>query len=628
MEAEGITSQPAQSRRTKRSRTVCYRCHEKKIRCDLKLVSSLPLKYSQCSYCDSADVTCVFRPSQKGKRLKKKRSGAPEISQSHQATAEFAEQALASAAGAESLGILSPSAAISNAIYARGNVENDDNASRSFANDTDGNQATQTIDRIPPALQQGNIETFLEMGYPWFPIVDVEDKALGVAANKIDSLLLQHALALFAGRLREPLRPHASPEEHYRRARELMYSDPDVRPLDRIRAAILLHWCTSSQTETSSIDNSFWWSGVAIRLAQDAGLHREPKAGHEQASVKRRIWWTIYARDRLISLQQGRPSTINDDFCDVLPPTLADFPSDKTPEAQIFTNWVRLSVIMGRVHKILFTSRRTGVCVPTVAIAEQLTEWVNATHPLVPLPISKDRTVSFDRDVHLLYLPYLTTISLVYLNTSKNKLPQASVPAVIAASCVARIFEDFSARGSLRFISEQSGWFIAIAILSLLHVRALEFLRPQATTDLNLLRTALKHTASIWPSARSLDAGIERLLGSDARSNHNDASSAHPSHHYPTPSPASSGRTPSFLEDLCAGDGVQWARFFPFVTNQTSSLIDIVLTECRSSFPELWLGTSMSEDWTGQFNELLEIYGSLPLDESFALSGRDWDLQV
>ena len=272
----------------------------------------------------------------------------------------------------------------------------------------------------------------------------------------------------------------------------------------------------------------------------------------------------------------------------------------------------------------MFISRRNGAAIPTISIAQQLTEWIDSTHPNVPLPISKERTAPFDRDVHLLYLPYLTTISLVYLNTHRHRLPQASVPAVIAASCVARVFEDFLARGFWSFITEQSGWFIAIAILSLLHVRSLTFLQPQAMAHIRLLRAALKHVAEIWPSARRLEAGIDRLLGPDASDSQGRASHVNTSSSIPTPSQPSTNRSPSFLEELCAGDGVQWARFFPFVTKDTSPLIAIILTECRSSFPELWPDI----DCTGQFNELLEHYGSFPLDEAFTLSATDWDLQV
>ena len=164
-----------------------------------------------------------------------------------------------------------------------------------------GNQSHNTndnvsIDNIPLALQQSNIETFFKMAYAWFPILHPDADAASTA--DVRSPLLRHALALFAGRLRPPLTPHATHEEHYQRARYLFYNVDQADPLDRIRAAMLLHWCSSTPPGGPSLDSSFWWAGVAIRLAQDIGLHREPKQGDANSSINRCIWWTLYVSAR------------------------------------------------------------------------------------------------------------------------------------------------------------------------------------------------------------------------------------------------------------------------------------------------------------------------------------------
>jgi hypothetical protein len=64
-------------------------------------------------------------------------------------------------------------------------------------------------------------------------------------------------------------------------------------------------------------------------MAQSMGLHVEPRGSRDRSPLetekRRRVWYSIYVLDRLLSLQLGRPPAINDDDCDVsLPSRAAD----------------------------------------------------------------------------------------------------------------------------------------------------------------------------------------------------------------------------------------------------------------------------------------------------------------
>lgn len=54
-------------------------------------------------------------------------------------------------------------------------------------------------------------------------------------------------------------------------------------------------------------DSAWWWTGLAIKYAQQLGLHREPKGlrdvseSHAQG-LQRRIWWTLF-----VSRLAGKP---------------------------------------------------------------------------------------------------------------------------------------------------------------------------------------------------------------------------------------------------------------------------------------------------------------------------------
>ena len=48
-------------------------------------------------------------------------------------------------------------------------------------------------------------------------------------------------------------------------------------------------------------DAAWWWTGLAIKYAQQMGLHREPRITAEVEDIaiqglKRRIWWTLFVR--------------------------------------------------------------------------------------------------------------------------------------------------------------------------------------------------------------------------------------------------------------------------------------------------------------------------------------------
>ncbi|CEG84917.1 hypothetical protein RMATCC62417_18660 [Rhizopus microsporus] len=72
-------------------------------------------------------------------------------------------------------------------------------------------------------------------------------------------------------------------------------------------------------------DTGHWIiAGLAIRLAQDLGLHidcSQWKIPPYEIELRRRIWYTCYFVDRWIGAQLGRPLSIIDDDFDVILPT-------------------------------------------------------------------------------------------------------------------------------------------------------------------------------------------------------------------------------------------------------------------------------------------------------------------
>lgn len=154
----------------------------------------------------------------------------------------------------------------------------------------------RSIDNIPHRLQEGHLDVFFEYAVTWCPVLDRETFASDPSLNQ--SLLLRHALALCSTQIKPPLLNHTPSLEHYNRAKELFYTNYEPSPLVRIIATMLFYWWSAEAPNVVSLDNTSWWNGTAIRLAQQIGLHYESPSsrlelGGDSPGLRRRVWWTL-----------------------------------------------------------------------------------------------------------------------------------------------------------------------------------------------------------------------------------------------------------------------------------------------------------------------------------------------
>ena len=286
----------------------------------------------------------------------------------------------------------------------------------------------------------------------------------------------------------------------------------------------------------------------------------------------------LQARERLTAICQGRPCTINLNDCNVVRPSLEDFgPAPVDPRAHVFIQWVRLCDIIGRVGQHL--SRNIENSFPAV-LAQELIEWVHNLPEQLKLPIGSNRTRSFDRDIHKLHLPYLTTITILHMHHRsqhpQQPLPEVYTTAISSASCVARIFKDILARGHVRFLGAIATWYVGVALVALLHTQQIGCLAKNGAEDIGTLRTALNELASLWPTAAIFVRGFERMKAFDKLHEvvAQSQSSLNPNAQEVRDASAIGDSTSTMaLSDLNWMHGIDWRSYFPFMTAQTSGLL-------------------------------------------------------
>ncbi|KJR86250.1 uncharacterized protein SPSK_02247 [Sporothrix schenckii 1099-18] len=151
-------------------------------------------------------------------------------------------------------------------------------------------------------------------------------------------------------------------------------------------------------------DGQAWYLvGQAVRVAHSIGLHRqvgadaasrsaEPEPEPEPGpTLQSRVWWSLYALEKLMELETGRPSAIPND--EPLPPLPLLQPTPTADPASIFTPWVALSTILGQISRRLYVQKPASAVVLLTEIA-QLDEQLQAWSAGLPEPLKPGYDVS------------------------------------------------------------------------------------------------------------------------------------------------------------------------------------------------------------------------------------------
>lgn len=208
--------------------------------------------------------------------------------------------------------------------------------------------------------------------------------------------------------------------------------------------------------------------GLAIRIAQTIGLHVErghmqnhPSVGHIEMEMQRRTWHSLYALDRLLSVQLGRPSAIRNEDCSVrLPSRLDDTEfdtlNDSIPQPQdnepkngcYFIAVIKLSAILRHVMRDIYPpanieynddmlQRTSRLDAEVLAWKSQLPRWLrfDLGHTFERSAVLKTQrnmlAVKFHHIRTLIHRPYLCLPWLQRNNDNIKSLLDSNAPRVV-----------------------------------------------------------------------------------------------------------------------------------------------------------------------------------------------------
>ncbi|KAI8635952.1 fungal-specific transcription factor domain-containing protein [Parasitella parasitica] len=351
---------------------------------------------------------------------------------------------------------------------------------------------------LPPKdLSEHLIRLYFKHFYPFLPLFYKRQLFSTIDHPTIEPVapLLLNAIYAVASRISPDVRVRSNPASpdtagdiFFERAEKLLDESYDTPSISTVQALLLL---ASHQHGAMKSARAWLYSGMAFRMAQDLGLHRNCDHWNipaDECERRKRVFWCCYVVDRLASAMYGRASTLEERDCDVPFPTVDDdnLISEDDPNASVsqsssfrlleaFTNLIKICDILGHVLKNIYYVRSlqyTGAKQADSVLTtwnKKLKQWYD--HLPDSLQIKKDSS-SINHTlpptaVCQLHMIYHTTVILLHRpfipgpsqSLLPSMLPCASICSA-AADAILSITNTMLAENKLRYVMNYAVYYI------------------------------------------------------------------------------------------------------------------------------------------------------------------------
>jgi uncharacterized protein YdaU (DUF1376 family) len=319
----------------------------------------------------------------------------------------------------------------------------------------------------------------------------------------------------------------------YKRAKALYDANYEDDRVTIVQSLLLMGWYWEGPEDVTK--NVFYWSRVATIVAHGSGMHRSVEQSQLSRSDKRlwkRIWWTLFTRDRSVAVALGRPVHINLDDSDVEMLTEDDFIEDETDRSseyppdpihvQFFLQYVKLCEIMGLVLSQQYSVASKGRQRNAIDLTHSdmaLADWLQNCPKLVYWELPRHHFFSA-----LLHANYYTTLCLLHRAHMPPNLPsrfpdESPYPsrtiAFQAAGMITSIFETLATHDEIRYCPA----FVVYSLFSALIMHVYQMRSPvpsiqQATQErLRSCMRALKEVSKVWLVGKMVYTLFESIIG-------------------------------------------------------------------------------------------------------------------
>ncbi|KAF8861497.1 hypothetical protein BDZ45DRAFT_257782 [Acephala macrosclerotiorum] len=310
----------------------------------------------------------------------------------------------------------------------------------------------------------------------------------------------------------------------YQRAKALHDSDYEKDRVAVVQSLILMGWYWDEPSVVTK--NVFYWNALASSIAQGFGMHRSAKNSRLSTTEQRlwkRIWWTLFTRDRSIALALGRPIQICLNDSDVEMISVDDFIDEDGSDTNwrhvlFFLEYVKLCEIIDDIllqhYSTLSRARQPDAMVLT-RCDMALGDWLeNCPQDLRWDPSNYDFWSAY---LHCVYHTTCCTLHRAYLPSSPSHSTRTSLshsPAFQSARIIACLTEHLISHGEFQYTPP----FMIYSLLSALMVQIYQVsdaappgileLQKRITTCMD----ALNDISDTWLVAKMVHNMFEAVL--------------------------------------------------------------------------------------------------------------------
>ncbi|KAL0082258.1 Zn(2)-C6 fungal-specific transcription factor [Phycomyces blakesleeanus] len=303
------------------------------------------------------------------------------------------------------------------------------------------NSSFDPLELPPKDLSENLVKLYFRHIYPVLPLFYKKRlvSSTCTVAEMLSPLLL-NAIYAVASRMSPDVRVRSDPtsadtagDVYFERARCLLDDYYDIPRISTIQALILL---AAHQHGAMKPARAWLYSGMAFRMAQDLGLHRN--CDHwdipsEERERRKRVFWCCYILDRILSASYGRSATFEERDCDVPLPTVDDDDDEDEPETNpdsenaqppvrimiAFTHLISLCHILGDVLKNVYYAKSLyHASINHVEhILSSLNQRLDKWHDNLPFSIRYDPSNPHNSAIPEFLSPIVGQLHMVYYTT-------------------------------------------------------------------------------------------------------------------------------------------------------------------------------------------------------------------
>lgn len=159
--------------------------------------------------------------------------------------------------------------------------------------DTDTTSQEPPIWKTPSvSLSKVLVELYAQQLFPLIPVMDSHD------LNGADvAPIVQQAVYLGGSMMRraKDYPGNLKPKDFFVRIKRLLFLDDQPDAFAVLKSLCILSCWSYKSPTLATLDSPWQWSGMAMRLAMQLGLHKEATYTHlESRKSARRVWWFLF----------------------------------------------------------------------------------------------------------------------------------------------------------------------------------------------------------------------------------------------------------------------------------------------------------------------------------------------